>query len=144
MTKLAQFKLRAAAHGQALTVYPFAAWPAGTYVDSVWTHPDPDHANYPASPTAIPGPTYGTAVVVNGFVQPARQEEKGEVYVEAVWGEEVKVALVAYIPGDQAVTLRDKIVVGGVSYWVARLGEHKDKATRVLWRAELTESVPTA
>ncbi|MBN1610367.1 MAG: hypothetical protein JW940_27310 [Polyangiaceae bacterium] len=139
MSKLDEFKKRAAAHGQDVTIHGFVSAPAGDYVDPYSGHPDPDDPDYPA---AIPEPTYATAVTVKGFVQPARAQDGGERFVVASWGEEVKVAKVAYVPGDQAVGHRDKIITGGTTYWVAGLGEHDDQDATVMRRVDLTESVP--
>jgi hypothetical protein len=138
MTKLAQFKKRAAAYGQAITIAPFVSEPAGTYLDSNSGYPDPDSATYPA---AVPGPTYGTPVTVFGFVQPARTGAKGEEYVKTPQGEEVQVALVAYVPGDQAVGVKDLVTTGGATYWVARVGEHAELDDVVFRRVDLVESV---
>jgi len=139
MTKLTQFKKRAKAHGQAVTITPFVSEPAGAYVDSNSGYPDPDAATYPAT---VPGPVFGAAVTVYGFVQPARTGEKGEEYVKTPQGEEVQVALVAYVPGDQAVGVKDLVTTGGVTYWVARVGEHAELDDVVFRRVDLVKSVP--
>jgi hypothetical protein len=142
VSKLTQFKARAAAHGQAITVYPFSAFPSGSYVDTWSSEPDPGSASYPSTQPSI---TYGTAVTVNGFFQPpSGTEAKEEVMITAPWGDQVKVAARAYLPGDQAVQHRDKIVVGGVNYWVAGIAPWKDSTVTVINELQLVQSVPRA
>lgn len=134
MGKLEQFKSRAAAHGQTITLYPFLANPAGTFVDVPSGYPDPESGTYPAT---VPAVTYGTAVSLMGFVQAIPMAEGGESYVKTAQGENVPVDMLAYMPGDQAVTVRDKLVIDGVSYEVLQIREFKDGATVVMKRVEL-------
>ena len=135
MGKLEQFKARAAAHGQDITLYPFAVNPAGTYLDTPSGYPDPESESYPGT---IPTVAYGPAVSLKAFVQPpARTREGGEAYVKGAHGEDVAIDLVAYMPGDQAVTVRDKLVIGGASYEVMRIREYADGATVVMKMVEL-------
>ena len=141
MSKQTQFAARAQAHGQQITIHPFSAWPSGDYLDSSSGLPDPEHKEYPAT---IPEPTYQDAVTVYAFVQPLTTQEGGEVYVRAPWGEEVRVALRAYVPGSQAVAHRDKIVYNSTNYWVAKVEEWKSGGVVVFREVHLTESVPRA
>ena len=118
MTKLEIFKVRAAQNGQSITIYAWASDPSGDYIDSASGYPDPEDDDYPET---LPAPTYADAVTVSGFVQPATTREGGEVYVKTSWGDEVLIALRAFVPGDQDVGEKDKIVVSGVNYWPARI-----------------------
>lgn len=140
MSKLDSFKARAAGHGQEITLYPFLAWPTGAYVDGWSGQPDPDHVGYPATQ---PSPSYDTAVTLKAFFQP-RSTTKEEEYIRAPWGEEVRVDARVMMPGDQAVNFKDKIVYGGVTYYVAALAPWKEGDVTVYTETLLTESVPRA
>jgi len=140
VNKLELFKLRASQHGQSMTLYPFSAHPSGTYVDSDSGYPDPESASYPA---AVPSDAYGTAVTVLGFVQPPTGgRTQGQRYVKTVEGEEVAVELVAFLPGDQAVTVRDKLTIGGVDYAVLQIGDSQDGSAIIVRECALRKVVP--
>lgn len=135
MGKLEQFKAHCAQHGQSITLYPFVANPSGTYLDTPSGYPDPESGGYPG---AVPSVTYNTAVSLKGFVQPmVLKEQGGTMYVKGQHGEDVRIDLYAYIPGDQAVTVRDKLVIGGVNYEVMFIREWADGATVVFRRLDL-------
>ena len=140
MSKLDAFKVRAAQHGQSVTIYPFSANPTGAFVDSNSGYPDPESASYPAT---VPGTTYGTAVAALGFVQPGGAgNQAGQRYVKTAAGEDVPVDLVVYLAGDQAVTVRDKLVIDGVNYEVLQIQDFKDSATVVVREVALKRMVP--
>lgn len=140
MTKLDSFKARADQHGQSITIYPFSAYPSGTYVDTYAGEPDPDSLTYPASQPSI---TYGTPATVKGFFQPQMTKKKDE-FVKAPWGEEVRIDARAMVPGDSAVTHRDKFVVGAATMYVVQIAPWQDGALTVYTEVALTESVPRA
>jgi hypothetical protein len=141
MSKLDAFKLRATQHGQSVTIYPFSANPSGNYVDPNSGYPDPEDPDYPGT---VPGTTYGTAVAALGFVQPGRvgNQTGGQRYVKTAAGEDVPVDLVVYLAGDQAVTVRDKLVIDGVNYEVLQIQDFKDSATVVVREVALKRMVP--
>jgi hypothetical protein len=139
MGKLEQFKLRARAHGQDITIYAFAANPSGDSLDPYSGEPDPEDADYPGT---VPAVTEATAVTVTGFVQVPRSGEKGTRYARSVQGEEVPVDLVAFVPGDQAITVRDRIVYEGVNYSVMQIGDFRDGSTVVFRECLLRKATP--
>ena len=140
MSKLDAFKLRAAQHGQSVTIHPFSANPSGNYVDPNSGYPDPEDTDYPAT---VPGTTYGTAVAALGFVQPGGAgNQAGQRYVKTAAGEELPVDLVVYLAGDQAVTVRDKLVIDSVNYEVLQIQDSKDSATVVVREVALQKMVP--
>lgn len=140
MSKQDSFKIRAAEHGQTVTLYPFLAWPTGVYVDTYSGEPDPDHASYPAT---RPSPSYDTAVTLKAFFQP-RSTTKEEQYIRAVWGEEVRIDARLMVPGDQVVNHLDKVVFGSGTYYVAELAPWPEAGETVYTEAILTESAPRA
>ena len=139
MGKLEQFKLRASQHGQDITVYPFSANPSGDSLDPYSGEPDPEDADYPAT---VPETSVGTAVTVKGFAQPPSSGERGTRYVLSEHGEELPIDLVAYVPGDQAVTVRDTIVVSGTTYDVKRVMDYQDGSTVVFRECLLRKRTP--
>ena len=136
MGKLEQFKLRASEHGQSVVIYPFSAYPAGTYVDANSGYPDPESATYPGT---VPGTTYATAVTLQAFVQMGTQ---GKTYKKQPQGEELPIDAMAYVPGDQVVTVRDKVVIGGENYEVMRIAEHQDGSTMIVKDCYLRKMTP--
>ena len=129
MNKLDQFRARCAQHGQNITLYPFVANPSGTYVDTPSGYPDPESATYPGT---VPSVTYNAAVSLKAFVQPPQwKDETGEDYAKRVHGEDLPVFLRVYVPGDQAVTVRDKLVIDGTNYEVMSIQEWSDGAVVV-------------
>jgi len=140
MNKREAFKARAAEHGQTVELYSFSAWPTGDYIDSWSSEPDPDDADYPAT---RPATVYASAVEVTGFFQPAGERRQDE-RIRAPWGEEVSVDAVFYVPGDVSVTVRDKVVYGSSTYYVARAAPWYDSSLLVHTEIALTESVPRA
>ena len=137
MSKLDQFKARAASKGQSVTLYPFSANPSGDYIDTDSGYPDPEDADYPET---VPEVTYDTAVTVTGFVQPPTAGERGTRYIKTKHGEEIPVDLVFFCPGDQAVTVRDKIVYGGTNYEVRQIQEFRERST-VVFKEVLLEKM---
>lgn len=135
-TKLDLFKQRCLDHGQEITIAPWSAWPTGSYVDDYGGGPDPDNVNYPATQ---PSPAYGTSVTLDAFVQPV---PTGKEILRAPWGEDVQARYTVYIPGDQAITVRDKITVSSVDYWIARIEDWIVDDETVYHAAFVTESVP--
>jgi len=129
VNKLAMFKARAIKHGQRITVYPFVANPSGSYVDGDSGYPDPEDGAYPDT---VPEATYGTAVEVIGFVQSPSEGPAGEAYMRTVHGEQFPIDLIAYLPGDTALTVRDRIIIDNVAYDVLRIEEQKDASTVVI------------
>jgi len=121
-------------------LYPFLNWPAGSYVETYSGEPDPDDAAYPATQ---PSASYDTVVSVTGFFQPASEKVKDSP-IRAPWGEEVKVTAIFFCPGDQTVTVNDKIVYGSATYYVVALAPWQDGSTTVQVEVSLTESVPRA
>lgn len=138
--KLDQFKQRATDHGQDITLYPFLAFPTGAYIDPWSDEPDPDSASYPAS---RPEPTYDTAVTVRGFWE-YYQAGKHKEYLREVTGERINVVAIFYGPGDQTYQLRDKVVYGGESYWIAQLMPWLDGSDPVHTEIILEKIVPRA
>lgn len=135
MGKLELFKARCAAHGQGITLYPFVANPSGTYVDTPSGYPDPESGTYPGT---VPSVTYGTAVSLKAFVQPFRwKDQGGQAYVKNQHGEDVPIDLQAFVPGDQAVTVRDKVVWSGTNYEVLRIRDWLDGAVVVYKLVEM-------
>lgn len=138
MSKLDRFKARAARWGQSITVYAWQSDPSGDFVDDASGYPDPESGDYPVT---VPEPTYADGVTVKGFVQPATTREGGEVFVKTSWGEEVQVALRAFVPGDQDVGEKDKVTVSGVNYWAARIQVFQDGAEVVHREVALVQMV---
>lgn len=135
--KLAAFKARAAAHGQDLTLYPFLANPSGAGVNAQSGYPDPESSDYPAT---VPTVTYGPAVTVRAFVQyPWSIVRGGSEYRKEPQGEVLVVDLKILAPGDQAVSVHDKLVYGGTEYVINRITELSDGGEtvyRTLWCRE--------
>jgi len=140
VNKLELFKLRASQHGQSITLYSFLANPSGTYVDANSGYPDPESPTYPAT---VPGVSYATTpLTVLGFVQPPTAGTvQGQRYHKTVAGEDIEIDLVAYLPGDQAVTVRDKLVVSAVNYAVVQIKDFSDGATMVMRECWLRKMV---
>ncbi len=135
MGKPERFKARCTAHGQLITICPFSANPTGTYLDTPSGYPDPESGTYPGT---VPTVTYGTGVAVYAFVQPSRwKDEGGQMYAKNQHGEEIAIDLIAHVPGDQSVTVRDKVVYLGVSYEVKQIRDWGDGSTIVYRQVEL-------
>ena len=140
MGKLEQFKARAAAHGQTVTLYPFVAHPSGTYLDTPSGYPDPESGAYPA---AVPAVTYGPAVSVTGFWQPPwSMVHGGHMYRHAAPGESVDEEWLFFAPGDQAVSVHDQVEFGGIRYEVNRITDRWAGGVRVMrvWFMEQREA----
>lgn len=133
MTKAASFKRRVQTYGQDVTITPFTANAAGTYLDPASGWPDPESATYPAT---LPAPTYGTAVTVKGMVQPAN----GERFIETPDGQRIQIALHVYLAGDTVITHRDKVTVNGTVYRIGNIQPWKDGATMVYYLVNLIEN----
>ena len=129
MGKLARFQKRLRQAGQSVTLYPYSADPSGDYVDpwSGWSDPeDPDY------PDTVPDTTYGDAQSIKAFVQPLTTQDGGTVFARNVHGQDEPVQRVAHVAGDQAVTLRDKIVYDSLAHSIVRIEVFRDGDTAVL------------
>lgn len=127
-----------------MTIAPFSADPGdgSNYLDTYSDHPDPEDGDYPV---AIPAVTYDAGVAATGFVQPAKtRDTQGLEFNQEVWGEEVQIGLVAYVPGDQAVGEKDKVTVSSVDYYAASVRPHEEGSTVIHRKVLLTQRVPTA
>lgn len=140
MSKLDSFKARAAEHGQDIIIYSFVAYPSGSYVDGYSGEPDPDSPTYPVTQPSI---SYSAGVTVKGFFQPVTTTKKEEL-VRAPWGEEVRIMARAMIPGDQAVSHRDKIEAGSATMFVVQIAPWLDGDVTIYKEVALTETVPRA
>lgn len=140
MSSLLSFKHDAEQHGQDITIYSFVAYPTGAYVDTWSGEPDPDSGAYPVTQ---PDVSYAAPVTVKGFYQPVSTTKKEE-YVRAPWGEEVRIAARAMVPGDQAVSHRDKVEAGSETFYVVQIAPWQDSGLTVYTEVALTEKVPRA
>ena len=138
MSKLDRFKARAARWGQSITIHAWLSDPSGDYTDDPSGYPDPESDDYPDT---VPEETYEDPVTVKGFVQPATTKDGGEQYVKTSWGEELQIGLRAFVPGDQDVAEKDKVVVASVEYWAARIQGFQDGDEVVYREVTLVEKV---
>jgi len=144
-SKLEQFKSRCESAGQLLSLArrsvegPFTA-----YDDPYLGGADPASDDYPTSGRVLPA--YEAAAQVRAFVQPAKSSLQGNTapgfVVTAPWGQEVKIALVAYVPCDVAIGLTDRATFDGTDYIVVALNPNYAGDVAVFYEALLTPAVP--